>query len=82
VVDAAGAPVAGVFVLVGDRPPEGEGTASDGRFRLQGVPAGAQVLRAFLPRAGSVNKDLVLAAGQELDVGDLVLSRGGASPHP
>jgi hypothetical protein len=82
VVDAAAAPVAGAFVMVGDRPPEGEGTATDGRFRLQGLPAGAQLLRAFLPRVGSATKDLVLAAGQELDVGDLTLSRGGASPHP
>jgi hypothetical protein len=82
VVDAAGAPVAGAFVLVGDQPPEGEGTATDGRFRLQGVSAGAQRLRAFLPRVGSATKDLVLATGQELDVGDLALSRGGASPHP
>jgi hypothetical protein len=82
VVDAAGAPVAGAFVLVGDQPPEGEGTASDGRFRLQGVPPGAQQLRAFLPRVGAATRDLVLSGGQELEVGDLALSRGGASPHP
>lgn len=82
VVDGAGAPVAGAFVMVGDRPPEGEGTAGDGRFRLQGVPAGAQQLRAFLPRVGSATRDVELAPGQELDVGDLRLSRGGGGPHP
>jgi len=83
VVDAAGAPVAGAFVLVGDQPPEGEGTASDGRFRLQGVPAGPVPLRVFLPRVGSATRDLDLAPGQELDLGDLQLSRGGGGGvHP
>jgi hypothetical protein len=82
VVDAAGAPVAGVFVLVGARPPEGEGTGSDGRFRLQGLAPGPQQLRAFLPRAGSATRELVLSPGQELELGDLTLARGGGSAHP
>ncbi len=82
VVDSGGAPVAGAFVLVGDQPPEGEGTGADGRFRLQGVPGGAQQLRAFLPRVGSATKELTLAPGQEVDVGDLPLARGGGGVHP
>jgi protocatechuate 3,4-dioxygenase beta subunit len=81
VVDAAGAPVAGAYVWVGDQPHADEGTSSDGRFRLVGVPTGPQQLRAFLLRA-SASRELSLVAGQELDVGDLALARGGASAHP
>jgi hypothetical protein len=84
VVDSAGAPVAGAFVLVGDGPPADEGTASDGRFRLLGVPAGPQVIKVFWMRVGSVSREVTLAPGQELDLGDLALARGSdpMSPHP
>lgn len=83
VVDPAGAPVAGAFVLVGDQPPADEGTASDGRFRLLGVPAGPQVITVFWMRVGSITREITLAPGQELDLGDLPLSRGGGGgPHP
>jgi len=80
VVDAEGAPVAGAFVWVGDQPPAGEGTGRDGRFRLVGVPPGPQVLKAFLMRS-SASRELSLASGQELEVGDLALARG-SGPHP
>jgi carboxypeptidase family protein len=86
VVDGSGAPVAGAFVLFGDRPPEDQSTSSEGRFRVQGVPTGPQQLRVFLPRLGSAVKDLSLSAGQEVDVGDLTLTAGSGgghgAPHP
>lgn len=82
-VDAAGAPVAGAFVFVGDQQPDAGGTGSDGRFRIQGVPAGAQLLRVLWPGVGGATRELTLAAGQDLDLGDVALSRGGAGlNHP
>ncbi|HET9553788.1 MAG TPA: carboxypeptidase-like regulatory domain-containing protein, partial [Anaeromyxobacteraceae bacterium] len=82
VVDAAGTPVTGAFVMLGDRNPDaGGGTGADGRFRLDGVPAGRQEVQAFLPRTGSASRSFEISAGQEIDLGDLVLSPSGGG-HP
>jgi protocatechuate 3,4-dioxygenase beta subunit len=82
VVDAAGAPVAGAFVMLGGRDPSADGgTGADGRFRLQAVPPGRQEVQAFVPRTGSAARSFEISAGQELDLGDLVLSPSGGG-HP
>lgn len=89
VVDPAGAPAAGAFVSVGGRDLGGDGTGADGRFRIQGVEAGAQTLQAFLPRLGGVTRAVEVVAGQEVELGDVPLVAstggghgGGGMPHP
>jgi plastocyanin len=56
-------------------------TGADGRFRIEGVPAGERTVHAFLPGAERASRTVAVEAGRVHEV-SFTLAAGRIPPHP
>ena len=80
-VDESGRPIANAFVNLDGRANAGQlQVGADGRFRATGLSPGDHLLHLFAQGYQPLERNLTLAAGQSLDLGDVTLQKQRAQP--